>query len=120
MMTTGIADAVGAKKGKQNQRKRRKRIAFFGHFASTNLGNETTLRAILYNLRRFQPDAELVCISTDPQATIATHHIDSIPIAESFSSSNFEGLLLRAARKLCIAMPRELYRWVKALQKVRR
>jgi len=65
----------------------RKKIAFLGHFDSTNFGNESTLQAILYHLRRFLPDAEVTCISTGPEATVATHHIDAIPIAEIFVKS---------------------------------
>ena len=61
---------------------KRTKIAFFGHFDSTNFGNESTLQAILYNLRRFQPAAEVTCISTGPEATVATHHIEAVPIAE--------------------------------------
>src|SRR5690349_14603850 len=66
---------------------KRAKIAFFGHFDSTNFGNESTLQAILHHLRRFQPNAEAICISTGPAATVATHHIDAIPIAERFVKS---------------------------------
>ena len=66
---------------------KRKKIAFFGHFDSTNFGNESTLQAILYHLRRFQPDAEVTCICTGPEATAATHHIEAIPLAETFVKS---------------------------------
>jgi polysaccharide pyruvyl transferase WcaK-like protein len=120
MTTTETADAVSSSDGSTEERKPRKRIAFFGHFASTNFGNESTLRAILYNLQRFQPDAEFVCISTGPQATSATHHIEAIPIAETFTPCNSRSPLIRAARKVCIGIPRELYRWVKALLILRR
>jgi len=37
-----------------------KKIAFFGHFDSSNFGNESTLQAILYHLRCFHPDADLL------------------------------------------------------------
>src|SRR5262252_9179857 len=52
-----------------------KRIAFLGHFDSSNFGNESSLQAILYHLRGRQPDADITCICTDPEATVATHHI---------------------------------------------
>ena len=64
-----------------------RRIALFGHFDGTNLGNEATLQAALYHLRRIQPDAEVTCICTDPQTTAATYHIRAIPIARTYVKS---------------------------------
>src|ERR1700674_559112 len=70
----------------KEHKKKRKKIVFFGHFDSTNFGNESTLQAIIYNLRCYQPDAELVCISTGPEATVANHHIEAIAISKPFSN----------------------------------
>src|SRR5262249_43437918 len=104
------------------QRKRTpKKIAFFGHFDSSNFGNESTLQAILYHLRRFHPDAEVVCISTGPEATVATHQIEAIPIAETFAKFWLpENPFLRVVRRVCIGIPSELYRWAEGLVKLRR
>src|SRR5260370_33771050 len=63
------------------------KIAFFGHFDSTNFGNESTLAAILHHLRRFHPEAEVTCISTGPEATVASHHIEAISVGERFLNS---------------------------------
>jgi polysaccharide pyruvyl transferase WcaK-like protein len=99
----------------------RKKIAFFGHFDSTNFGNESTLQAILYHLRCFQPDAEVTCISTGPEATIATHQIEAIPIAETFLKSwSPRNPLVRVVRRVCVVIPSELYLWVKGLIRLRR
>jgi polysaccharide pyruvyl transferase WcaK-like protein len=104
---------------KERERKRKK-IAFFGHFDSTNFGNESTLQAILYHLRRFLPDAEVTCISTGPEATVATHHIDAIPIAETFVKSWVpQNSAARALRKICMGLP-EPYRWIRAFMSLRR
>src|SRR5215471_21406138 len=81
---------TGTRKGvvtmKQHGKKPAK-IAFYGHFDSTNFGNEATLQAILFNLRRFQPDAEVTCVSTGPESTAATHQIKAIPISKPFVRS---------------------------------
>src|SRR5262249_39850007 len=80
----------------------------------------STLQAMLYNLHRFQPDAEVICISTGPEATAATHHVASIPIRETVVSWMPRNPLLRAVRSIFIGIPSELYRWVKALARLRR
>src|SRR5215471_17852040 len=105
----------------QERERKRKKIAFFGHFDSTNFGNESTLQAILYHLRRFHPNAEVTCICTGPEATVATHHIEAIPLAETFVKSSVpRNQLVRVVRRVCIGIPSEVYRWVKALIRLRR
>jgi polysaccharide pyruvyl transferase WcaK-like protein len=101
--------------------KKRKKIAFFGHFDSTNFGNESTLQAILFHLRRYQPDAEVTCICTGPEATTVTHRIAAIPLAETFVESWLpRNPLVRVVRRLFIGIPSELYQWAKGLMRLRR
>jgi len=100
---------------------KRKKIAFFGHFDSTNFGNESTLQAILYHIRRLQPDAEITCICTGPEATAATHHIEAIPIAEKFVKSWVpRNRATRLLRKFLIGLPSEPYRWLRGIMSLRR
>ena len=102
-------------------RKQPKKIAFFGHFDSTNFGNESSLQAILYNLQRFQPDAEVLCISTGPDAAAATHHVKAIPVAERFLESwRPRNQVSRMLRRVCIGVPTEAYQYVKGLLSLRR
>jgi polysaccharide pyruvyl transferase WcaK-like protein len=100
----------------REHRTKRAKIALFGHFDSSNFGNESTLQAFLHHLRLFQPDAEVICISTGPEATARTHHIEAIPIAERFINSwTPENLLMRVLRWICVGLPTEAYQWVKGL-----
>jgi polysaccharide pyruvyl transferase WcaK-like protein len=115
-----VEDKVG-QKGSQLKdcETKRKKIAFFGHFDSSNFGNESTLQAILCNLRRFQPDAEIMCICTGPEATVRMHQIEAIPIAEQFVKAGFpRNRLLRIIRRVLVGIPSELYRWIKALMRL--
>lgn len=94
--------------------KRSKKIALFGHFDSSNFGNESTLQAMLYHLRRLRPDAEITCISTGPEATAATHHVNAIPIADVlFDSWIPRNRVSRVLRRICIGLPSEFYRWIR-------
>src|SRR5262249_36281299 len=101
--------------------RKQKKITFFGHFDSTNFGNESTLQAILYHIRRFYPDTEVTCVSTGPEATIGTHQIEAIPVSETFLRSWApRNLLMRVVRKVCVGLPSEPYRWIKAFMRLRR
>ena len=100
---------------------KRKKIAFFGHFDATNFGNESTLQAILHNVRRFHADAEITCISSGPQATVATHQIEAIPISETFFKSwSPRSRSIVLVRQIVVGIPSELYRWVKGFVALRR
>jgi polysaccharide pyruvyl transferase WcaK-like protein len=99
---------------------RQKKVAFFGHFDSSNFGNESSLQAILYHLRCFFPDSEVTCICTGPEATVATHQIDAIPISGNFLRSWIpRNPLTRILRKCCVAAFNEPYQWVKGLSRLR-
>ena len=55
------------------------KISFFGHFGTTNLGNEATLLAMVSRLPLLFPSCELCCICTYPENVIATHEIEAVP-----------------------------------------
>jgi polysaccharide pyruvyl transferase WcaK-like protein len=93
-------------------------IAFFGHFDSTNFGNESTLQAILYHLRCFRPDAEITCISDGREAISRTRQIYAI---KRFVKSWFpQNQLIRVAWGILIGIPSELYQYVNGLVRLRR
>jgi polysaccharide pyruvyl transferase WcaK-like protein len=104
----------------KEHRRKQKNIAFYGHFNSTNFGNESTLQAILYHLRRFHPDAEVTCICTFPETTIVTHHhIETIPLSEAFFKSWVpQNRLSKTLRRIFVGLPSEPFRWVRGLMRL--
>jgi polysaccharide pyruvyl transferase WcaK-like protein len=57
------------------------RIAFWGNFGTGNWGNECTLQAIVHNAREWMPDAELLCVCSEPTDTEKRHGLRSFPIS---------------------------------------
>jgi polysaccharide pyruvyl transferase WcaK-like protein len=55
------------------------RISLFGHFGSTNPGNEATLLAVVSRLRVLFPECELSCICGSPENVIAAVGIQAVP-----------------------------------------
>ena len=99
----------------------RKKICFFGHFGSTNFGNEITLGTILYHVRRLLPEAEVACICTGPEALAATQHIETVPISRTIVKPwKLRSRLARRLRKVLIEMPCELCRWLDAFRTLKR
>jgi polysaccharide pyruvyl transferase WcaK-like protein len=101
----------------RERERKHKKIAFFGHFALTNFGNESTLQAALHNLRRYQPEAHVICITTGPEITARTHKIDAISVSESFVKSwRPRNPLLTLLRRAFVGLPSEVYRWIKCVR----
>jgi polysaccharide pyruvyl transferase WcaK-like protein len=63
---------------------KRKRVALFGHFGAGNLGNEATLQAMVYNLRRRLPNVEISCICPQPENMAPEYNISAVPIRAAF------------------------------------
>lgn len=55
-------------------------VSFFGHFGSSNSGNESTLLAILSRLRTLSPEARFRCICTNPEVVVDRYGIPAVPI----------------------------------------
>jgi polysaccharide pyruvyl transferase WcaK-like protein len=99
----------------------RRTITLFGNFGTQNLGNEYTLQAILENLRRIVPDAQINCICPDPQDATARHGIPAFLLsyryAKEFSSRPARrGGILKWLRRALIRLPLELVQWLKAFK----
>jgi polysaccharide pyruvyl transferase WcaK-like protein len=78
------------------------RIAFWGNFGTLNLGNECTLAAALYNLRKRLPHAQLISVCSAPEDTAARHGIRAIPIGRASGSGGDSGNNGRYAKPLRI------------------
>jgi len=99
---------------------RQPKIAIFGTFGTGNLGNECTLQAMLHNIQRYLPDAEIICVCSGPEETAARCGIPAFPIRYAVSirqvlgvRSRRENKLVKWLRKL-IRLPMGPYRWYKA------
>jgi len=95
-------------------------ICLFGHFGGNNFGNESTLQALLYHLRDVLPDAQVTCICTYPDGVAQTYNVRAIPISEaSPPSGQPHSFIGKLSRTLCIGIPREAKRWLRALASLR-
>ena len=59
------------------------RIGVFGHVGNQNLGDEALIAAVLQNVRRRCPEAELCAFTAHPQDTEQRHRIPAFPICRT-------------------------------------
>ncbi|HKW34960.1 MAG TPA: polysaccharide pyruvyl transferase family protein [Candidatus Acidoferrum sp.] len=95
-----------------------RKIALFGYFGEGNLGNECTLQALLYNIRKYLPDARISCICPGPEETRSAYKISASAIRE-MPPSPINNHFLRIARRVFVGIPMELIRWLKAIATLR-
>jgi len=100
----------------------RAKIVVFGTFGVGNIGNECTLEAMLRNIRRYLPSAEILCICSGPEETTANYGIQAFPIRHAVSDDQLFGAharsdntLVRGLRKL-VRLSMEPCRWYKAFK----
>src|SRR6266436_7141054 len=103
------------------------RISFYGNFGAGNLGNECTLQAIIEQILRRWPDAQLLCFCPNPQDVRTRHNIAAFPsdtvdktATERFGSRGPRGRLARICRIAFQRIPLELVHWAKSLRAVSR
>ena len=102
-----------------------RKIAFYGMFGQQNWGNECTLQAILFNVRRYLPDAELRCFCTGPDDTFLRHNIAAFPVSNRHAKGYPKVVrrqnhpLMRLLRKVAIRIPTEVLDWLKAYKSLR-
>jgi polysaccharide pyruvyl transferase WcaK-like protein len=94
------------------------KISLFGMFGVGNLGNEATLQAMLQNVRRFLPNAEVSCICAGPEATAQDYGIPAYLIRE-FPLRPLKSQILRLLRKIFWAISLELYRWLMVARRLK-
>jgi polysaccharide pyruvyl transferase WcaK-like protein len=85
-MTRDVASSDRRRLG--GGRRNRGGVAFYGHFNASNFGNESTLKAVLYNFRRFCPTAKVLCVSTGrPEDDSLRYGLEVVPIQRSVATS---------------------------------
>jgi polysaccharide pyruvyl transferase WcaK-like protein len=100
--------------------KNRKGVCFFGHFGSSNVGNESTLLAILLHLRRLLPEVKVICACTGPKMLIETLGIEAVPISGTiFKRWKPRTPLSALLRRVLLGLPTDLFRSLLALRTLR-
>jgi polysaccharide pyruvyl transferase WcaK-like protein len=107
------ASGPGDQKAKDATESNRKklRICLFGNFGTGNFGNESTLEAILHNLRVRVLGAEFICICTGPDAVAKDYNVKTVPVGGVLVRRRFSNPIARLMRRIFIGIPSELCRW---------
>ncbi len=94
------------------------RLVLYGHFGVGNLGNDSTLEAMLYNIRKYQPSANIICVCTGPQVVTQRYGIDTLPIdiSEDRNIRQQPSGVLRKAIRVTTRIIDEINFWLKRIR----
>ena len=90
------------------------RIALWGNFGTLNLGNECTLSAVIHNLHRLAPDADLTCVCPEPADAGPRHRIPAVRIgfvSDAAPSGRWAALLRKP-----VLLLREFADWLRVFR----
>ncbi len=103
-----------------SRRSVRLRVGLFGHFGAGNVGNESTLEAIVFQIRRGLVGAEISCICTWPSVVTEEYDIETIPVSTVVVGAwKARNPLSKFVRRIVIGVPSELYRWFDGVRTLR-
>jgi len=92
-------------------------ITFFGHFGSLNSGNESTLVAVISQLRARSPHDQFRCVCTNPDVVISRDRIEAVPISTREARIwNREVRLDRRLRMAITGVSEEMGQYVRAFK----
>ena len=56
------------------------KIILYGFFGSGNIGNDTSFEAALYHIKKYQPDADVICVCNGPSEISKRFGIQTLPM----------------------------------------
>jgi polysaccharide pyruvyl transferase WcaK-like protein len=116
-----VSIAVNREKDIMSSRKCRK-ISLFGNFGTLNIGNECTLQAMIHNMRRMLPNADINCICSNPEDVKLRHKIAAISMVQIYTnfgsvieSHRYKDIIRHLLKLMLIRIPLELIEWFRAI-----
>lgn len=88
-------------------------IALYGHFGSGNIGNDSSLEAMIYNIRKYSPSSDITCICTGPENVAARYGIKTLPmdVSELRNTKQSNSRLVRIIKRIFHRIIDELIFW---------
>jgi polysaccharide pyruvyl transferase WcaK-like protein len=88
------------------------KIILFGFFGSGNIGNDATLTAALYHVKKYQPDADVVCVCNGPREVSRRFGIQAQPMTEHEADKSASGGLRSRIIHIWLRLMSEILFWM--------
>ena len=85
------------------------KIILYGHFGSGNIGNDSSFEAALYHIRKYKPDAHLICVCNGPEEIAHRFNIETQHMAGTHAEDHSSGRI----KRLWLRLSDEILFWLK-------
>lgn len=87
------------------------KIILYGLFGSGNIGNDSSLEAALHHVKKYQPDANLICVCNGPHEVSRRFGVQTIPITGIHAGERGSGGLRARIMRLWLRLIDEVLFW---------
>lgn len=89
------------------------KIILYGFFGSGNIGNDTSLEAALHNIKKYQPDTNVICVCNGPREVSRRFGIQALPMSEHEADKPISGGLPSRIMRLWSRLMDEVGFWLR-------
>lgn len=89
-----------------------KKIVLYGHFGSGNIGNDSSFEAALYHVKKYQPDANIICVCNGPKEITRRFGIQAVSMSGADADTRHSGRLLSRITRLFSHVRHEITFWL--------
>lgn len=96
----------------------RSHLILYGHFGSGNIGNDSSLEAMVYNIQKYRSSSSITCVCTGPEKVAADYGVKTLPIDASDLRKNIRSnsRLLRVIIRVYNRIVDEIIFWIQRPQ----
>lgn len=88
------------------------KIVLYGHCGSGNIGNDSSLEAMLYHIKKYQPDVDVICVCNGPREVSRRFGIQTLSMSGSDADKRPSGGLPSRLVRLWLHLAHEILFWL--------
>jgi polysaccharide pyruvyl transferase WcaK-like protein len=88
------------------------KIVLYGHCGSGNIGNDSSLEAALYHIKKYQPDVNVICVCNGPREVSGRFGIQTLSMSGSDADKRTSGGLPSRLIRLWLHLAHEVLFWL--------
>ncbi|MCE7985808.1 MAG: hypothetical protein DYG89_31915 [Caldilinea sp. CFX5] len=90
------------------------KIILYGNFGSGNTGNDASLEAALYHIKKYQPNANIICVCTGSGEVSKRFGIQTLPTSGAYTDKPGFGSQPSRIIRLCLRLTDEILFWLQS------
>ena len=90
-----------------------KKVLLYGHFGTGNIGNDSSFEAALHNVKKYLPNAEIICVCSGPREITRRFGIQALSMSGTHANEPAAGGIISRIKRLSLRLNDEISFWLK-------